>query len=79
MAKFTAMQRAEINIRRLINTRGLKQNDIAELIGEDHSNFSKKLRGVQKTNVEWYEAVAAAMGVDISEIFAVPQFAEKVG
>ena len=76
MAEFTAMDRVTNNIKEILHDLGWTQDDLAHEMGMDPSNLSKKLRQKNNARVETLSRIATALGVDIADLFRLPEMAK---
>lgn len=58
------------NIRRLRQLRGLSQEGLAELAGNSWKNMGRIERGQSNVGIDVLSRVAAALSVDIADLFA---------
>lgn len=58
------------NIRRLRQLRGLSQEGLAELAGNSWKNMGQIERGQSNVGIDVLSRVAAALSVDIADLFA---------
>lgn len=65
-------KRVGSNLRRLRNERGVTQEDFATDSGFDRGYISGVERGVRNPSVLVLERIAAALKVDVSELFKLP-------
>lgn len=65
-----------LNIRSLRKRRGLKQYEFATIIGVAQGVLSDYERGEKLPGVERLPTIAAALGVDINDLFAVDETAD---
>lgn len=70
MAKSSAMSLLSQNVKRLLDTYGWKQKDLAEAIGVLPTNLSKTLNGKHSPSLDLIESIADSLGVEVRELFA---------
>lgn len=57
-----------LNIKKLREAKRLTQNDIAERLGVDGSNYAKQEKRGNKLSIEQLEKIALALGVTVQEL-----------
>jgi transcriptional regulator with XRE-family HTH domain len=72
-----ARARVAWNIRRLRVERGISQDAFAVDAGIDRTYVSRLERGMENPTVAVLEGIAAALGVEIEELFARPKPGEE--
>lgn len=60
----------DLRIKELCKQKGLKQSELAERIGISRVGLSKAING--NTTIGTLEKIAAALGVEVSALFAAP-------
>ena len=61
------------NIRLWIEFKGIKQIDLAKLIGKSKSTLSKIETGIEPPNTRLLEEIADAMGLNVMQLYTSPQ------
>lgn len=69
MTKCTAMNTFTYNVTKILEYRGLTHAHLAEELDMERTHISRALRGVNSPRLVFVEKVAAALGVDIRELF----------
>lgn len=72
---YLCIMNLSLNIKKLREAKRLTQNDIAERIGVDGSNYAKQEKRGNKLSIEQLEKIALALGVTVQELM----FGEAVG
>lgn len=62
----------ELRIRELAAEKGLTQKDLAEKCGVSAVSLSRINNGIFKPSLDTLEKIAAALGVEVSALFAAP-------
>lgn len=62
-----------MNIRKIINSQGLKQNAVASRAGFNQKDFSNMLNGRKIIKAEYIPLISIALGVDPNKLFECPQ------
>ena len=62
----------ETSLARLLNRRGVRHTWLAQQLGVNKWVVHRVLTGKQSASAEWYEEVAALLGVDVQEIRPEP-------
>jgi len=66
------------NIKKIIEMKGIKQGVVAERAGFTPQDFSNMLNERRKLiRIEHIPRIAGALGVDINELFTLPERAER--
>jgi transcriptional regulator with XRE-family HTH domain len=61
------------NVRRIRVLRGISSETLAAESGVDRSYLSRVERGVANSSIDLLERIARALGVEMAELFAVPE------
>jgi len=70
MAKSPAMSLLAENVKRLLNSYGWRQKDLAEATGILPTNLSKTLNGKHSPSLDQIENIAESLGVEVRDLFA---------
>lgn len=69
----TVRQRVSENIRVLMARRGVKQPQIAEILGISQAAISRRMNGQTTWNVDDLEQIGAAFEVSVAELIGTPE------